>query len=190
MDNNPFVNLETPGLRQSLRSNKGEDPKRLINRMMTLAFAAFVTPISLATETASRCYQARAVKYNDSIDRNFNGSNNSTSPLAQVYLTSKTNNETYILKEMLQEPDKLQSAKTMKKEVSSLFNKQIWKIITREEMTRYYAEERKLGKEIRRDQIMTIWLFKQKRYPDGSLDKYKARLFCPSGQQHWGVNYW
>ena len=53
MDNNPYVDLETLGLRRSLRSNKGKAPKRLVNTMMTLVFAAFVTPIALAIETDS-----------------------------------------------------------------------------------------------------------------------------------------
>ena len=63
-------------------------------------------------------------------------------------------------------------------------------MVPREEMTRHYASERKLGKSIKREQIMMIWSFKRKRHPDGTLDKYKARLCCHGGQQQWGVNYW
>ena len=32
--------------------------------------------------------------------------------------------------------------------------------------------------------------FKRKRHPDGTLDKYKARLCCHIGQQQGGLNYW
>ena len=32
--------------------------------------------------------------------------------------------------------------------------------------------------------------FKRKRHPDGTLDKYKARLCCHGGQQQGGLNYW
>ena len=38
--------------------------------------------------------------------------------------------------------------------------------------------------------IMEIWSLKRKRYPDGSLNKHKARLCSHSGQQTWGQDYW
>ena len=38
--------------------------------------------------------------------------------------------------------------------------------------------------------IMAIWLFKRKRFPDGTLNKHKARLCAHSGQQTWGQDYW
>ena len=38
--------------------------------------------------------------------------------------------------------------------------------------------------------IMSIWSFKIKRYPDGRIMKYKARLCAHGGQQKLGVNYW
>ena len=38
--------------------------------------------------------------------------------------------------------------------------------------------------------IQTIWSFKQKRYPNGTLNKHKARLCAYGGMQQWGVSYW
>ncbi len=38
--------------------------------------------------------------------------------------------------------------------------------------------------------IMSIWSFKRKRYPDGTLNKHKARLCAHGGMQTWGQNYW
>jgi hypothetical protein len=38
--------------------------------------------------------------------------------------------------------------------------------------------------------IMSIWSFKRKRYPDGTLNKYKARICAHGGMQTWGQNYW
>jgi hypothetical protein len=38
--------------------------------------------------------------------------------------------------------------------------------------------------------IMTIWLFKRKRFPDGMLNKHKAQLCAHEGQQTWGQDYW
>jgi len=37
---------------------------------------------------------------------------------------------------------------------------------------------------------MAIWSFKQKRFPDGALNKHKARLCAHGGQQTWGQDYW
>ena len=50
--------------------------------MMLLAFAVFVNPIALATETASHCHQSRVVEYEDYLERSFDGYNSSKSPLA------------------------------------------------------------------------------------------------------------
>ncbi len=38
--------------------------------------------------------------------------------------------------------------------------------------------------------IQAIWSFKQKRRPDGTLFKHKARLCAHGRMQQWGTNYW
>ncbi len=38
--------------------------------------------------------------------------------------------------------------------------------------------------------IISIWSFKRKRYPDGTLNKHKAHLCAQSRMQMWGQNYW
>ena len=38
--------------------------------------------------------------------------------------------------------------------------------------------------------IMSIWSFKRKRFPDGTLNKHKVRLCAHGGMQQWGVSYW
>ena len=43
---------------------------------------------------------------------------------------------------------------------------------------------------VKSDIIMSIWSFKRKRFPDGQLMKYKARLCDHGGMQRWGVKYW
>jgi hypothetical protein len=37
--------------------------------------------------------------------------------------------------------------------------------------------------------IKAIWSFKRKCFPDGCLDKHKARLCAHGGMQRWGKNY-
>ena len=38
--------------------------------------------------------------------------------------------------------------------------------------------------------IQAIWSFKRNCFPDGTLNKHKARLCAHGGMQQWGVNYW
>ena len=68
-------------------------------------------------DIGAKCYQARVVKYNDFLETNFDGTSNNTSPFAQIYMTSQANNETYTLKEMLQQPDRDDFMEAMRKEV-------------------------------------------------------------------------
>ena len=45
-------------------------------------------------------------------------------------------------------------------------------------MKDYYRNQRVNGVDGKRDQLMIIWSFKRKRYPNGTLDKHKARSFA------------
>ena len=65
------------------------------------------------------------VEYGDYLERSFDGTNHKINPLAQIYMTSKANNECYNLKEMLKEPDRDLFTKAMEKEVASLFKEEI-----------------------------------------------------------------
>ena len=38
--------------------------------------------------------------------------------------------------------------------------------------------------------ILAIWAFRRKRFPDGLINKHKARLCAHGGMQTCGVNYW
>ena len=180
-----FVNLDTLGLRRSARIAK--NPMTRPYGLIVLALSSFVQS---CPEKITNCFQARQIAYSDFLDANFDGSSNRNSPLAQVYNATKTNNEVYTLKEMLTQNDRHEFIKAMHDEVDSLFKEKIWKKIPRNLMEEYYKEESEKGKETKRKQIMMIWSFKRKRKPDGTLDKYKARLCCHGGQQEWGINYW
>ena len=202
-----FVNLDTLGLKRSSRMKKpsmllkeSDSSSKDISRMkkayglMVLALSTFAQNPSSSTQQAvnniSHCYQSRVIEYEDFLDKNFDGSNNKTSPLAQIYMTSRENNECYSLKEMLKQPDRNLFMEAMNKEVKSMFEEEIWKLVPKRDMIDYFKGERNKGKEIQRERIMTIWSFKRKRHPDGSLDKHKARLCCHEGQQQHGINYW
>ena len=54
---------------------------------------------------------------------------------------------------------------------------------TREHWVTYKREEIPKGHKT----IMAIWSFKRKRFPDGTIMKYKARLCAHGGMQQWGI---
>ena len=180
-----FVNLDTLGLRRSARI--AQNPKKINYGLMVLALSSFV---QACPQKIANCYQARKIAYSDFLDSNFDGSPNTTSPLAQIYSATKSSNEVFTLKEMLAEPDRDEFIKAMQDEVESIFKEKIWKRVPRKLMEEYYEKEREKGIKIKREQLMMIWSFKRKRKPDGTLDKHKARLCCHGGQQEWGITYW
>lgn len=128
--------------------------------------------------------------YDDYLDLNFDGTQNSMSILGNIYLSGKINNEIYTLKEMMEQPDRKQFEMAMYEEVKAMFDNQIWEKVPKTSMHNYYNDLRRKGCDIKRQQIMMIWSFKRKIHQDGRLSKYKARLCCHGGQQQWGVQYW
>ena len=180
-----FVNLDTIGLRRSARI--AQNPKKINYGLMVLALSSFV---NYCPNKIASCYQSRKIEYEDFLERNFDGTHNSMSPLAQIYATTKTNNEVFTLKEMLVQEDKEEFIKAMHEEVEAIFKEKIWKRVPRKLMENYHKEQREKGIKINREQLMMIWSFKRKRKPDGTLDKHKARLCCHGGQQEWGITYW
>ena len=112
---------------------------------MILALIAFTSSTTMIINSSVHCCQTKIIEYKDFLETNFDGSSNQLSPLAQIYLTSQSNNETYNLKEMLQQPDKDECVETMKKEVGSLFKEVIWKKVPKQEMREHYRLQRTKG---------------------------------------------
>ena len=120
---------------------------------------------------------AQLVAYQlEEVNKNFDGTCNGI--LNHVFATGKEANESYTFKEMLQQDDKAKFVDAMEKEIDDHSKRKHWELILRSSMP----------KDVKR--IMAIWSFKRKRFPDGSLNKHKARLCAHGGQQQWGVNYW
>jgi len=117
---------------------------------------------------------AKAVYHAERIKSQFDGTINT---LHHAFL-STVDNGTYTLKEMLQQSDKAEFIKAMQVEVSDHESRGHWSLMKRSEM----PEGTKT--------ILAIWSFKRKLYPDGSINKYKARLCAHGGMQTWGENFW
>jgi hypothetical protein len=95
----------------------------------------------------------------------------------QVYAYA-TSNECFTYSQMLREEDNKQFFKAMEVELDDHEVQHHWTLMERVNMPPGAKT------------IMAIWSFKRKRFPDGSLNKHKARLCAHGGQQTWGLDYW
>ena len=78
----------------------------------------------------------------------------------------------------------------MFKEMSVMFDNKFWNTVPIQEMNAYYDQLCSKDVDFQRKILNLIWSFKRKRNADGSLRKFKARIFCHGGQQELGINYW
>ena len=97
-------------------------------------------------------------------------------PVAQFFASLQENN-TYTFLQAMKQPDCCKFAEEMMKETGAHHEKGLW-IICR------------CSSAGNPKTIMSIWLFKRKRAPDGRITKYKARICAHGRQQQWGINYW
>ena len=95
-----------------------------------------------------------------------------------VLAAGKANNESYTFREMLKQDDAAEFIKAMLKETQDHESRGHWEVVKRSALP--------IGVKT----IQSIWSFKRKRFPDGTLNKYKARLCAHGGMQQWGINYW
>ena len=135
-------------------------------------------------------YNTLLYSYDDFLESKFDGTQKSLSSLAQIYLSGKVDNEVHTFKEMTKQPDRNKFETEIHKEVKSIFDNDIWTRVSRTLMLRFYGQQLKSGKDIKRKQLHTLWTFKKKRHLDGSLDTYKARLCVHGGQEQHGINFW
>jgi hypothetical protein len=93
----------------------------------------------------------------------------------QAYTTS---NEIFTYFQMLREDDRVKFFKAMEVKINNHKTRHNWNLMLHKDLP--------LGTKT----IMVIWSFKCKRFPEGTLNKHKARLCAHGGQQTWGQDYW
>jgi hypothetical protein len=79
---------------------------------------------------------------------------------------------------MLCEDDRVKFFKAMEVKINNHKTRHNWNLMLHKDLP--------LGTKT----IMVIWSFKCKRFPEGTLNKHKARLCAHGGQQTWGQDYW
>jgi len=82
-----------------------QTPGSLILAAVVFMAHSTLSTVSNTSSNIAHCYQSRMIEYEDYLDCNFDGTRNSTNPLAKEYFASKANNEVYTLKEILKEPN-------------------------------------------------------------------------------------
>ena len=85
-------------------------------------------------DSTNCCFQSHSIKYQEFLDENFDGTANYLNPIAQIYASSKSGNEVYNLKEMLQQPDRKEFIAAIHDEVKTFFDKDFWVKVPRREM--------------------------------------------------------
>ena len=119
---------------------------------------------------------SRSIFHAHSINSLYDESFNYLHPFA---LAADTNdNETYHYSDMMKQPDRADFIQAMTKEVNDHEANEIWSVFPRTNV----PPDANI--------ILAVWSFKRKRFPDGSLNKHKARLTAHGGKQRWGVDYW
>jgi hypothetical protein len=105
----------------------------------------------------------------------YDGTINCFSTLAQ---SSVASNKMFNYKEALQQPDYHDFVKAMIHELDDHEKQAHWTLTKRCDLLPGTKT------------ILSIWSFKRKRYPDGTLNKHKAWLCAHGGMQTWGQSYW
>ncbi len=198
-----LINLETSGLRRSPRlaalqnsntdapaiaaytSSTTPSASRLFSKPRPrLSFLSVFNSVgslwTFATTTSHANYETYSFVARLSNDYNrLNGLFDDT--LNDIYHqvhAFATSNETYTYSGMLKEEDHKQFFRAMEVELADHEERNHWTLMERKDLP------------IGTKTIMAIWSFKRKRFPDGSLNKHKARLCAHGGQQTWGLDYW
>ncbi|KAL7464788.1 hypothetical protein ACHAXS_005121 [Conticribra weissflogii] len=177
----PMINLDTAGLRRSpgleaARNKNGLSFTSIITKICAfgMILSTYAEPTT-AFSTGQAAVNSLIHKCNV-VNSNFDNTLNSFPTF--VLAAGKENNECYTFKEMLSQPDWDKFLQAMLKESAEHENRNHWSVVLKSSMPEGTKP------------IQAIWSFKRKRFPDGSLNKHKARLCAHGGMQQWGVNYW
>lgn len=118
----------------------------------------------------------KVVLHTQAINTQFDGTINALHHAALT--TAEVHNDIFTLREILKQDDRMEFIEAMQKEVQDHVDRKHWTMISRSAIPKGTKT------------IMSVWSFKRKRYPDGRVLKYKARLCAHGGMQTWGENYW
>ena len=123
-------------------------------------------------ETAS--FAANLIHHEERAKSSLDNIPNITNPLAS---NIESGNDNFTFKEDNSQPGSLGFVKYTRKETGSYEDDKHWTIVTRRGINR-------------KNTTLSIWSFKRKRAPYGSIVKHKSLLCTNGGMQQWGVKNW
>jgi hypothetical protein len=88
-----------------------------------------------------------------------------------------SNNKVFTYTKAMQQPDSAQFIEAMLKEIDNHKSCHHWEIVRQSTIPPGHKT------------IQAIWSFKRKGFPDGTLNKHKARLCAHGRMQQWGISY-
>jgi hypothetical protein len=97
---------------------------------------------------------------------------------AFAFATDAGSNEVFTYHQAQKQKDWHMFVEAMEKEIADHEQRHHWDVVPRSSIP--------TGTKV----IKAIWSFKRKRFPDGRLNKHKARICAHGGMQRWGDNYW
>ncbi len=176
-----MINLESAGLRRSPRiaENKKKNGMSFTSIITKLCAFGFILATTFQPTTVFSHAQASVnsvIHKCDIVNANFDGTLNEIHHM--VFAAGKENNKCFTYQEMLKQEDAKDFISAMLKETKEHESRRHWDVVKKSSMPAGTKP------------IQAIWSFKRKRFPDGSLNKHKARLCAHGGMQQWGVNYW
>ena len=95
-----------------------------------------------------------------------------------AFNASAATNDVYTLKQMLRLENIKPFIEAMMKEIEDHESREHWTLVERSSLPKGTKT------------ILSVWAFKRKRLPDGTVLKHKARLNAHGGMQRWGIDYW
>ena len=170
-----IINLQESGLRISpiIAAQKATSRRSVLTTLF--CFGAMLTSPKLTMKSALTTAQSAAYQFQE-VNDNFDNTCNAM--LYHVFSVRKDANESYTSKEMLQQDDRNKFVEAMTKEIGDHMKRKHWEMVLISQMPQGIKP------------IMDIWSFKMEQYPDGTLNKHKARLCAHGGHQQWGIKYW
>ena len=174
--------------RSSRRRNPSQEARESTSGTVRRMFGLFACFTAISMTVLGACAHGRNIVpeavssvqrfalHTERINAHFDGTVNAIHHA--ILMTEVDSNDVYTMREVMKQPDFPEFIQAMVKEVQDHEEREHWTIVPRSEIP--------AGTKT----ILSIRSFKRKRFPDGRINKHKARLCAHRGMQQWGINYW
>eukprot|EP00957_Ditylum_brightwellii_P157608 11995942-Ditylum_brightwellii.AAC.1 len=100
------------------------------------------------------------------------------------FAANQQQSKTYTYKDMLKQPDCKEFFAAMLDEIAVHEERNCWSLVKRVDVPESHLVKGKVKT------ILSIWSFKQKRFPSGALMKHKVQLCAHGGMRKWDIDFW